>query len=110
MTQCPRCSSEWQAGAERCECGYDANTVHALEDTRAHWIAKRKLGRGVAFAGVVLANLARVVGMETLGLVPALISIGAVFYIGWTVVQRRRVDRQLHEARSPSALPEARLV
>jgi hypothetical protein len=82
----------------------------ALEQERDRWISRRNLAGGIALAGMVVVNVSVMFASIGLAAVASLGFVGSLFFGGYCIVRSRMVDRQLRAARSPRALPEARLL
>ncbi len=93
-----------------CSCGYNAREVAALERELSMWKRRRLISVatfGLGFA-ILMVVPAVSVGLAA-GVGGLMISAGTVLW-AWSRYYMHTTNRELRAARTPKALPEARLV
>lgn len=94
----------------RCSaCGYDEGHTLALEKRREQWLNRHNIAGTISIAGMVFVNVGVVMGAIAVAAISSLGFAASLFYAGYCIVRTRMVE-QLRAARSPRALPEARLL
>lgn len=110
IVACPLCGGPADQQIGVCSCGYNAREVAALERELSMWKRRRLISGAVFDGGIAIFMFVPAVSLGVAaGVGGLMVSAGAVLW-AWSRYYSGTTKRAIHEARTPKALPEARLL